>query len=153
MEVHQGSDLDGIVDGMIAHMKTQIENPTVVNSRFRFDQVLLLDVNFHWLNLTRSSSYIPLPDWVVKKKAIINPQNNDEECFKWAVITALEIGKVLQHVSNVKKFADNYHWSGLEFPVAINKISVFEKKNDVSVTVLALKGPEARIAYKCFAIT
>ena len=48
-EVHQGSDLDGIVDEMIAHMKTQIENPTLANSRFRFNQVLFLDVNFHWL--------------------------------------------------------------------------------------------------------
>ena len=46
-EVHQGSDLDGMVDGMIAHMKSQIENPALANSRFRFDSVLFLDVNFH----------------------------------------------------------------------------------------------------------
>ena len=26
-EVHQGSNLDGMVDGMIAHMNMQIENP------------------------------------------------------------------------------------------------------------------------------
>ena len=38
---HQGSDLDQIVDGMITHMKTQIENPALLNSRFRFDEVLL----------------------------------------------------------------------------------------------------------------
>ena len=36
-DVHQGSDLDQIVDGMIAHMMTQIENPALLNSRFRFD--------------------------------------------------------------------------------------------------------------------
>ena len=107
-EVHQGSDLDGIVDGMITHMKTQIENPALVNSRFRFDEVLFLDINFHWLHLTRGSSYIPLPDWVAKKKAIINPQNDDEECFKWAVIAASEIGKDPQHVSKLKKFENNY---------------------------------------------
>ena len=29
-DVHQGSDLDQIVDGMIAHMKTQIENPALL---------------------------------------------------------------------------------------------------------------------------
>ena len=63
-------------------------------------------------------------------------------CFKWAVIAASEIGKDLQRVLNLKKFADNYEWSGLEFPVTINKISLFEKKNDVSVNVLALKGSE-----------
>ena len=58
-DVYQGSDLDGIVDGMITHMNAQIKNPTLSNSRFRFDEVLFLDVNFHWLNLTRGSSYLP----------------------------------------------------------------------------------------------
>ena len=51
--VHQGDNLDQIVDGTIAHMMTQIENPALLNSRFRFDEVLFLDINFHWLNLTR----------------------------------------------------------------------------------------------------
>ena len=37
--VHQGNDLEQIVDGMIAHMKTQIKNPALLNSRFRFDEV------------------------------------------------------------------------------------------------------------------
>ena len=119
-----------------------------MNSRFRFNAVLFLDINFHRLNLTRGSFYIPLPDWIVKKKVIINPQNDNEECFKWAVTAASEIGKDLQCVSNLKKFADNYDWSGLEFPVTINKISVFERKNDISINVLAQKGPEAYIARK-----
>ena len=60
--VHRGSDLDQLVDGMITHMKTQIENPALLNSRFKFDEVLFLKINFHWLNLTRGSSYLPLPD-------------------------------------------------------------------------------------------
>ena len=40
------------------------------------------------------------------------------------------------------------NWSGLEFPIAFNKIDVFEKKNDISVTVLAPKGPEVYVARK-----
>ena len=90
-------------------------------------------------------SYILLPDWIAKKKAIINPQNDEKECFKWAVITALEIGKNPKHVSNLKKFADNYDWSGLEFPVAINKIGVFKKKNDISIDILTMKRSEIYI--------
>ena len=88
--VHQASDLEQIVDEVIGHMETQIENPALLNSRFRFDEVLFLDNNFHQLNLTRASSYLPLPDWLAQKKAIINPHNNDEQCFKWAVIATLE---------------------------------------------------------------
>ena len=86
--VHRGSDLNQIVDGMIAHMKTQIENPALLNSRFMFDEVLRIDINFHWLNFTRGSSYLPLPNWIEKKKAIINCQNDNEECFKWAAIAS-----------------------------------------------------------------
>ena len=50
--VHRGNDLEQIVDEMIIHMKTQIENPALLNSRFRFDEVLFLEVSFHRLNLT-----------------------------------------------------------------------------------------------------
>ena len=92
MSVYRGSDLDQIVDAMITNMKFQIENPALLNSRFVFDEVLFLDTNFHRLNLTRGSSYLPLPDWLARKKAIINPHNNDEKCFKWAVITAENAG-------------------------------------------------------------
>ena len=76
-DVHRGSDLDQTVDGMIVHMKMQIENPVLLNSRFRFDEVLFLDTNFYQLNLTRGNSYLQLPDWIKKKRAIINPQNDD----------------------------------------------------------------------------
>ena len=71
--VYQGSDLEQTVDGMIAHMKTQVENPALLNSKFIFDEVLYLDTNFQRLNLTRDNSYLPLPDWIEKKEAIINP--------------------------------------------------------------------------------
>ena len=90
--VYRGSDLFKIVNEMIANMKFQIENPALLNSRFVFDDFLHLDANFYELNLTRESSYLSLPDWLAKKKVIINPHNDDEECFKWAVITAENIG-------------------------------------------------------------
>ena len=90
--VYRGSETDQIVDGMIANMKFQIENPALLNSRFVFDEFLYLDVNFHQLNLTRGSSYLPLPDLLVRKKAIVNPHNDDEECFKWSVIAAEKVG-------------------------------------------------------------
>ena len=141
--VHQGSDLDQIGDEMITHMKTQIENPALLNIRLKFNEVLFLNINFHRLNLTRGSSYLPLPDWIEKKKAMINPQNDDEECFNWAVIAALEWTEINSHperVSNLAKFAYNYDWSGLEFPASIKDIGVFETKNNISVNVLAVEG-------------
>ena len=87
-DVHNLSEVEEIVDEMINHMKEQVENPALLNSRFVFNEVLFTNIDFHQLNLTRGSSYIPLPQWLDNKKAIINPRNEDQECFKWAVITA-----------------------------------------------------------------
>ena len=103
-EMHQGSDLDEIVDGMIAHMKTQIENPALLRSGFRFDELLCLDVNFHQLNPARGSSYIPLPDRLARKKAIINPINEDNECSKCAIIAALHHKEIKFHPENFKLY-------------------------------------------------
>ena len=117
--VYRGSEMDQIVDGMTANMKFQIENPVLLNSRFVFDEFLYLDVNFHQLNLIRGSSYLPLPDRLVSKKAMVNPHNDDEECFKWLVIAAENaLMKDPQCISNLRKYMDNYDWSGLEFPVS-----------------------------------
>ena len=57
---------------------------------------------------------------------IINPHNNDEECFKWAVITVENAEmKDPQQVSNLRKFTDNYDWSGLKFPLSIKNSKDF----------------------------
>ena len=139
--VYRGSEPDQIVDGMISNMKFQIENPALLNSRFVFDEFLYLDVNFHQLNLTRGSSYLPLPDWLAS--------NEDEECLKWSVIAVEKVGmKDPQRVSNHRKFTDNYDWSGLEFPVSIKDIGKFENRNNISVNVLAVEGRDIYIYRK-----
>ena len=79
---------DQIVLKMINNISYQIENPAILNSRFVFEEVLYMDINIHQLNLTRGPIYLPLPDWLASKKAIINPKNAYQECFKWAVIAA-----------------------------------------------------------------
>ena len=124
--VYRGSDFNQTVDGMIANMKFQIENPALLNSRFNFNEVLFLDTYFHCLNLIKERSYLTLPDWLVRKKAIISPHNNDEECFKWAVIAADNARmKDPQQVLNLRKFTNNYDWSGLRLPLSIKNINIF----------------------------
>ena len=147
--VYRGSETDKIVDGMIANMKSQIENPALLNGRFVFYEFLYLDINFHQLHLTRGSSYLQLPDWLGRKKAIVNPHNDDEEWFKWFVIAVENAGmKDPQRVSNLRKFKDNYDWSGLEFSVSIKDIGKFEIMNNISVNVLAVEGRDIYIHRK-----
>ena len=58
-------------------------------SDFVFENVDLLYSKLHKMSLNRGGSYIDSPDWIKNKKATINPQNKDNECFKYAVTAAL----------------------------------------------------------------
>ena len=104
-----------------------------------------MDINFHQLNLTQGSSCLLLPDWLVNKRAIINPKNeneNDEECFKWSVIVGSHYEEIRSHpkrISSLRRFEDNYDWFGLKFPLYIKEISEFERRNDVIVNVLGVE--------------
>ena len=40
-------------------------------------------------NPTKGSTYIPLPDWITNKKAIVNIKNKDEKCFIWCILRYL----------------------------------------------------------------
>ena len=57
----------------------------------------------HRIGLNRGGSYIDSPSWLKNKKATINPQNKDNECFKYAITVALNherITKNPQRISN-----------------------------------------------------
>ena len=116
MTVYNLNDKSKIVTAMIEHMAQQIENPALRNSKFVFDRVLHMDIDFHRLNLMRGSSYVLLADWLTKKKAIINPKKSDMECFNWAVIAAMkweEIDRDHQRVSKLKRYEGEFDWNGL----------------------------------------
>ena len=65
-------------------------------SEFVFDSVDLLHHNLHKISLNRVGSYIHFPQWLKNEKATINPKNNEDKCFQYAVIAAL-------NYQNIKK--------------------------------------------------
>ena len=145
------SDMDEIVSAMIEHMKQQIENPALRDSKFVFDRIIHMDIDFHRLNLTRGFSYIPLPDWLAKKKAIINPKNSDLGCFKWAVIAAMrwkEIDRDHQRISKLRRYEDDFDWDGSKFPASIRDIKRFEFRNEITINILALEDKKVYICKK-----
>ena len=123
----------------------------LLNNRFVFDEVLFTNVDFHQLNLTRGSSYLPLPNWLALKRAIINPKNEDQECFKWTVIAASrweEINNNPERISKLKRFEKDFHWSGIGFLVSVKDISKFEFRNQISINLLAIEGKQIYICRK-----
>ena len=76
------------------------------------------------------SSYIPLPDWISKKRAIINIQNRDEKCFLWCILRYIyPRDKHDSRLTDLKKYEYSLNTKGINFPMKLKDISKFEKLN------------------------
>ena len=48
-----------------------------------------------------------------KQKTTINPKNNDDKCFQYAITVALNHEQIKDHperISKIKYFIDQYNW-------------------------------------------
>ena len=70
----------------------------IKGSDFVFESVDLLDYKLHRARLNRGGSYIKSPKWLEIKKAIINPENDDDECLQWSIISALNYNDIMKKV-------------------------------------------------------
>ena len=142
-EFFDATDINDLIERMLAYIKAQTEKPKLPENGFTLDKIMHLYINFHRLALTGGGSYIELPRWIKSKKPVINPQNKDEESFKLVAIAALrheEIKNNLERISLLRPYENQYNWIGVKFPVSIKKIDKFEKNNPgIAVNVLLSK--------------
>ena len=88
---------------------------------------------------------------VSEEKGYIEPKNLDEKCFKWAVIAGLKWEEIDCHperVSKLRRYENEFDWSGITYPVSTKNISKFETRNGIEVNLLALNGKHHTFAEK-----
>ena len=86
----------------------------------------------HKISFNRGGTFIDSPEWLKNKKAMINPKNKDNECFKYAITVELNHERIKNHperISNLKPFTDQYKWKGIEFPLHSKDWKRFEQNN------------------------
>ena len=140
--VVEGTDLNELYERMIKECLEKMEVFQKGRSGWKFASVESLDINIDPFNPMRAGSYFPLPYKLAVKKAIINVQNEDDECFKWAVASA--ICKTKSHpermTSKLRNAAAELNWEGIDFPTTLEQISRFEKQNPYSINVYGWTG-------------
>ena len=121
IEIMMGSETDDIIDELFNFFLQKYQEgleESMRRSEFIFDSVDLLYYNLQKISLNRKgSSYIDSPKWPISKKATINPKNNDNICFQYALTVALiyqNIKKDLQRTSKIKPFINQYNWKEVD---------------------------------------
>ena len=97
----------------------------------------------------KGSSYIDSPRCLKNKKATMNPKNNDNNCFQYVLIVALNHKEIKNHperISNPKLLIDQYNWKGINFPSQKEYWKKFESSNkSIALNILfALYNTENR---------
>ena len=133
-EIRLGNETDDIVKRLINSFLNNYQKEKLIfrsGSKFVFESVDLLSYHIHKTSLKRGKSYIKSPEWVLNKRATINPKNKDNKCFQYSITVALNHQNIENHperISNNKPFIDQYNWEDIEFATGIKDWERFEKK-------------------------
>ena len=121
-----------------AHQRidSQIDKWTRQGSGLAVLRVVCLYVNISKYTPLKVSSYIDLPKYLKYKKAIVNVQNTDQQCLRWALLSFLNPAwKDAQRVTKYIAHQDELDFTGREFPTPLNLIPNVERLNGLAINV------------------
>ena len=107
-------------------------------SGWRLHSIIKLELHTVRYNPLRGETWIPLPKELANKNAIINPKNEDNKCFLWCVLRALNPKDIHSERidKELKKKENTLNMEGIEYPVRLEDIYKFERQNpSISITV------------------
>ena len=126
----ESTDVKEIIKICIHKIINQLGKFQINGSGWYFKEVDRLEIHTVEFNPAKGSSYIPLPDWISNKKAIVNLQNKDEKCFLWCILRYLYPKESHEErLKDLKKYEFSLKTEGITFPMKLKDINKFEKLN------------------------
>lgn len=119
---------------------SQLSEADLQGSGWSLHEIKALIINNNKHQVFSGATHIDLPKFITNKKAVINIKNDDNECFKWAVLSAIHPkDKNPQRVSHYYPFKNELNFANMTFPVTLGQLNIFEKQNEnISINVYAI---------------
>ena len=128
---HNMDILEPSLNQFIDEVKGEIEAWSERGSGWKMDKILKAFINVAQYQPMRGGSYMPLPAKLKNKKAIINVQNRDNQCLRWALRAALFPAPLGAQVSRTSNYPteDGLNFAGIDFPTPVSQIDRLERQN------------------------
>ena len=140
-EIMSGDDTNEIIkllfESFIQRFEENLQNK-MRGSEFEFDGINFFYYSFNKTSIYRGGTYTDSPKWLKNKKSTINPKNNDDKCFQFAVTLALNIDNINKHpqrISKIKPFIDQYNWKDIDFPPTNKDWRKLELNNGIALNI------------------
>lgn len=124
-------------DIVIEYILKKVDDVMLEGSGFTLSSINELAVQVNQYNPISGSSYLPVPTFLASKHAIVNVRNFDEQCFRWAVLSALyPCQRNAARVEKYFSYKDELNFTGIHFPMKVRDITKFEQLNNtISINV------------------
>ena len=143
------NQIDQWVVDQIDHFKAKFNSSDwMTGSGWVFKSIDTLTIQFSKVKQTRAGSYIPTPEVLARKHAIVNIKNTDDRCVKYAIIAYLNYdtlpltksGKEVKDKNEVRHYSQFWNTvkepEGITYPINIQTdIKRFEKENNMKINV------------------
>ena len=131
-----------------------VEEFQAVGSGWILSYIKQANLNVFDFEVIRGGKYLPLPKTIKNKQACINVENDDEKCFKWAILAALHNEDIDNHHERVTKYhpyQNELNEEGLVYPVnPMDKkmLKQFEDNNNLLINIWGLTEKNKVVVYR-----
>ena len=155
-EFMSGDDTNEIIkllfESFLQRFEENLQNK-IRGSEFEFDGINFFYYSFNKTSIYRGGTYIDSPKWLKDKRLTINPKNNDDKRFQYAVTLALNLDNIDNHperISKIKPFINQYNWKDIDFPPTNKDWRKLELNNDIALNILYIphNAKKMQLAYR-----
>ena len=136
------NETDEITEKRFDSLLQNYKKEPMRGSDFIPDSIDLLYYHLQKIGLKRGRSNIDSPKWLKIKKTTINPKNNDDKCFQYALTVALNYQNLKsnsERMPNLKPFINRYDWKEIDFTSHEKVWKKFESNNKtIALNILFL---------------
>ena len=128
---HNMDTSNHVFNQFVDEVRGDIEAWSERGSGWVVDKILEAIINVAQYQPLNGGSYMPLPEKLKNKTAIINIQNRDNQCLRWAIPAALFPAPRGAQVSRPSSYStnDGLNFEGIDFPTPVSQTDRLERQN------------------------
>ena len=126
---HNIDTLNHMLNRFVDKVRGEIEAWSQRGSGWVVDEILEAFINVAQYQPLNGESYMPLPEKLKNKKAILNIQNRDNQCLRWAICAALFTPRGDMRRTSSYPTNDGLNFEGIDFPTPVSQIDKLERQN------------------------
>ena len=143
--IHNDFQIDEVLDRLGEELTMRNANYLRNASPLALDSVESAVAHIARYAPTVGGTYLDLPDFLARKKCIVNVKNNDNRCFGYSLLASLiQMKGSRNRPDPYNQHFKSFHLDEIEYPVEPNKVPEIEEKLRIKISIFSFFDDEGQ---------